>query len=150
MADPRDNNPHSLRPHQSTVMKRGLCSCCELPFKVKPTAPARAYCDECRSHYEIVGESAERHEERLTVDRRRVGEFYQQMRLVLNRTEGELATAKTRISSALRSRDHWKGIVDKVQAIHHPRIDGTCRCGEKSCAVMRIVGDLDTTVRERW
>jgi hypothetical protein len=145
------NNPYSQKRTPVTANAlRGLCACCELPFGAKPRHEnaGRGYCDPCRSHYEIHGESAERREERLTLDRKRVSEHYNAMRDMLNRNEGLLNQARDKVRSALGSRDHWKAKIDAIEKLHHANERGDCICGRRPCQVMHAIQYAEAPARE--
>ena len=150
MPAPRLNNPYSQQPRKVPGVPSGLCACCVLPFKAKPQDQnaGRSYCDDCREHYEIGGESPERRERRLADDFVRMRDFYLQMRTVLNRNEGQMKEARERVRSALGSRDHWRAKVEAIAAVHHPRPQGGCICGQRDCRVLYAIEHVTSHDRD--
>jgi hypothetical protein len=141
MPGARLNNSYSQQPRKVSGVPPGLCAFCTLPFKAKPQDQnaGRSYCDDCREHYELGGESPERRERRLVDDFVRVRDYYLRMREILNRNELLLRESREKVAAALRSRDHWRAKVDAIAAIHHGRSQGGCVCGQQNCRVLQAV-----------
>jgi hypothetical protein len=150
MPNPRLNNPYSQQPRHVPGTLPGMCACCGLPFKAKPRDQnaGRSYCDDCREHYKLTGESTDRRESRLVNDFVRVRDYYLKMRELLNRNELQLKDAKERVRSALRSRDHWQAKVEFIAGSHHPRPQGGCVCGATECRVLYAIEHV--TAPERF
>lgn len=138
MPAPRANNPFAQQPRRVPDVPPGMCACCGLPFRAKPQDQnaGRSYCDDCREHHQILGESPERRERRLVDDFARVRDFYLEMRRLLNRNELELKQLKMKVRSALGSRDHWRAKVEAIAAMHYHRPQGGCVCGQRDCRVL--------------
>lgn len=122
-------------------MSEGRCPCCGMPFlwKSKHADAGRRYCDDCRSHYEILGESDERRDERLRVDRKRVAEYADELRALLNRNAAQLKAQQEKVRSALGSRDFWQAQVEEVLEVHSTNLRGGCSCGQRPCRTIEAI-----------
>jgi hypothetical protein len=100
------------------VLATDVCNCCGLEV-----VAGVQHCSVCQDHFYIPGESRARRDDRLFDHKRRVVP-------TMSPSARELADARERVASALRSRDAWRSALVQTMVHHEPEDEG-CRCGAR-------------------
>lgn len=132
----RDRRTESAASREGDVV-RVECECCQLKLDCRADQGA-SYCDTCRGHFALPGESVERKIARLTDHDQRMREGYVRAREAYH-------DCKRQLAKALQGRDDWRTAATKLVHDHIAGPKGKCDKCQKQypCEPVQILRSVN-------